>query len=346
MKRLLIITQRVDETDDLLGFFVSWVREFSRHFEEVSVITLATGHYTLPSHVHVYSLGKERGASKLLQALRAIKLLFQLTPEHDAVFAHMSPIFAILAWPFTFLFHKRLVLWYLHRSNTFRLRLALRLSHTLVTADAESLTIRSPKIVAVGHGIDAARFAGVRDWSDVASRPLHIIGVGRLAPIKDFETLIRAAALLKERNVPVQVRIVGRALQATHRAYASHLRALVDQWGVQDIISFVGFVPYRDMPAHYRWADVAIGGTPRGGIDKVLLEAMAAGCIVLSSNDVMHRYLEPYADRLIFSHGNAVALTEAIAGLSDHAVMSAAMVLNVRRYHDLTATVAKISALL
>jgi glycosyltransferase involved in cell wall biosynthesis len=345
-KRLLIIAQRVDESDDLLGFFVSWLREFSRHFDQVSVIALAAGEYDLPGNVLVYSLGKEQGAAKPLQALRAAKLLLRLVPRHDAVFAHMSPIFAILAWPFTFLFHKRLVLWYLHRSDTLRLRIALWLSRVLVTADAGSLTIRSPKIVAVGHGIDAARFTAIRDWSVLGSRPLRIVSVGRLAPIKDFETLIHAAALLKKRGDPVQVRIVGRALQQFHHAYESQLRALVEQLGLQDVVAFVGLVPYREMPEQYRWADVAVGCTPSGGIDKVLLEAMAAGCIVLTSNEVMRKYLEPYADQCTFMHGNAADLADRITKLHDQDAMSRAMIGNVHRYHDLSTTIGKISDLL
>ena len=65
MKNLLIITQRVDDGDDLLGFFVDWLREFSKKFDKVFVITLTKSHYDLPSNIHVYSLGKERNNSKI-----------------------------------------------------------------------------------------------------------------------------------------------------------------------------------------------------------------------------------------------------------------------------------------
>ena len=148
-KSLLIITQKVDENDDLLGFFVSWIREFSGHFSRVDVITLGSGAYELPANVHVYSLGKESGTSKPLQAFRLVKLLLKYTRECDAVFAHMSPVFAILAWPFTALRRTKLALWYLHRSLTLKLRIAMAMVDTLVTADADSLTVKSPKIIAV-----------------------------------------------------------------------------------------------------------------------------------------------------------------------------------------------------
>lgn len=346
MKKLLIITQNVDEKDDLLGFFVAWLREFAHHFDQVSVITLAKGTYRLPSNVRVYSLGKEKGDSKMMQAFRMLRLLATLTPRHDTVFAHMSPIFAIVAWPFTKLFGKRLVLWYLHRSLTFKLRLAVRLSDAVVTADTESLTLKDPKIVAVGHGIDITRFATDRSWSDIGSRPLRILSVGRLAPIKDFMTLIRAARILWERKIPVQVRIVGRAIQSFHHDYERQLRSLVQELDLDNIVTFEGFVSYRDMPDRYRWADVVVGGTPRGGIDKVILEAMASGCIVLTSNDVMRKYLTPYADRLVFSHGNPEDLADRISALSDHAAMSDAMIASVKKHHDVHQTVERMTVLL
>ncbi|HZZ99172.1 MAG TPA: glycosyltransferase family 4 protein, partial [Candidatus Paceibacterota bacterium] len=118
-KRLLIITQKVDSHDDLLGFFPSWIKEFSKHCEKVEVIAFSAGEYDLPSNVQVHSLGKDKGDSKLKQGMRMLNLLGRYVPESDAVFAHMSPIFAIIAWPFTFYFGKKLILWYLHRSKTF-----------------------------------------------------------------------------------------------------------------------------------------------------------------------------------------------------------------------------------
>src|SRR3989344_8687589 len=58
--RLLIVTQKIDRDDDLLGFFHQWICEFARHCESVTVICLEKGEYALPANVRVLSLGKER----------------------------------------------------------------------------------------------------------------------------------------------------------------------------------------------------------------------------------------------------------------------------------------------
>jgi len=339
-KNLLIITQKVDANDDLLGFFPAWIGEFARHYEHVSVIALGAGETRLPSNVTVYSLGKERGNSKFFRLITFYKLLFTLVPKSNAIFAHMSPIFAIAAWPFTKFWHKRLVLWYLHRSHTLRLRLALALCDALVTADSRSLTIRSPKIHTVGHGIDVARYA-VPDRQAPDGRPLRILSVGRISPIKGFETLIRAAALLRDGGKQVEVHIVGRPIMSMDVDYLKTLQSLVANYKLQEVVKFVGFVPHQDMPAQYLWADIVVGCTPPGGIDKVLLEAMAAGCVVLTSNTVMSSYLGEDAPNLIFPSRDAHALADLLFKLDDFDLFSARMVKNIEG-HTVQAVTTKI----
>ena len=344
MSRLLIICQKVDENDDLLGFFVSWIAGFAAHFTEVDVITLGVGSYALPVNVRVHSLGKERGVPKWRQALYLVHLLWRYTPGHGAVFCHMSPIFAIVAWPLAAIRCSRLVLWYLHRSRTLKLRLALMFSNRLVTADAESLTVRSQKIIAVGHGIDVERFT-VSGRTPPVGRPLRILSVGRLSPIKGLETLIRAAALLGEHEIPVDVRIVGKAVMSGDHEYARLLQELVSRLGLTGSVHFWGFVPYRDIAPLYAWADIVVGCTPTGGIDKAILEGMAAACTVVTSNIVMRKYFVPvHADEYMFRHGDPADLADTLERLlsADLSSIGNDMQQVVTRNHNLPVTIGKI----
>ena len=61
--KLLIITQKVDDHDDVLGFFVRWIEEFAKYVEKVTVVCLQKGTYYLPDNVTVLSLGKEYPAN-------------------------------------------------------------------------------------------------------------------------------------------------------------------------------------------------------------------------------------------------------------------------------------------
>ena len=58
--KLLIITQKVDINDPVLGFFHRWLEEFAKHYEFVTVICLEKGEHRLPENVKVLSLGKEK----------------------------------------------------------------------------------------------------------------------------------------------------------------------------------------------------------------------------------------------------------------------------------------------
>ncbi|MEK7218164.1 MAG: hypothetical protein AAB728_01725, partial [Patescibacteria group bacterium] len=72
---LLIITQRVDRQDPILGFFHRWIEEFALHCKQITVIGQATGDYHFPPNVRILSLRKERGASKMSQIIRFLSLL-------------------------------------------------------------------------------------------------------------------------------------------------------------------------------------------------------------------------------------------------------------------------------
>ena len=63
--RLLIITQKVNKNDPVLGFFHTWIKELATKFESIEVICLEKGHFDLPQNVTVYSLGKEHGVTRL-----------------------------------------------------------------------------------------------------------------------------------------------------------------------------------------------------------------------------------------------------------------------------------------
>jgi len=301
-KNLLIITQRVDEQDDLLGFFVDWIREFSLHFEKVFVITLAKGKYQLPNNVFVYSLGKESNNSTIARIYNFYKYLFQLVPKSSNIFAHMSPIFVIASWPITRFYRKKIILWYLHRSVTGRLKLAERLVYKIATAAKESLRLNSDKIMEVGHGINVDKFTTI---PDKRYEDLKILTVGRISPIKDLVTYIETGKILQARQLPFHMEIVGRPIMSGDHEYLKRLTTLVTKYQLEQWVQFTGFVPYSKIEEKYASANVLINLAPTGGIDKTVLEAMATGCITFVCNQAFRKYFGDYADQLIFTHGRA-----------------------------------------
>ncbi len=97
--KLLIITQKVDMNDDVLGFMHGWVEEFSKNCEKVVVICLQKGEHDLTNNVKVLSLGKEHNNFQFFQLRRIWSWLRQIscgarrsqTIYHLLLFYQFSP---------------------------------------------------------------------------------------------------------------------------------------------------------------------------------------------------------------------------------------------------------------
>jgi glycosyltransferase involved in cell wall biosynthesis len=136
------------------------------------------------------------------------------------------------------------------------------------------------KIVVCWHGVDIERF------SAVARRPVpgRILSIGRLVPKKGFDVLLRALAILADRQVPFECRIVGNG------PLADDLRTHADSLGITRHVAFLGARPQTVLLEEYAAAQVfalapvVTADGDRDGIPNVLAEAMASGIPVISSS--------------------------------------------------------------
>lgn len=108
-----------------------------------------------------------------------------------------------------------------------------------------------------------------------SSQPSVILGVGKLTPQKDFETLIRAFALVQKRR-PARLLILGEGEERPK------LEGLVRELGVGNDVALPGFVnnPYKYM----KRAAVFVLSSRWEGLPTVLIEAMTLGTPVVSTN--------------------------------------------------------------
>ena len=126
------------------------------------------------------------------------------------------------------------------------------------------------------HGLDLARFPYAPD-----GRPEgRVIAVGRFAPDKGFDFLLRAVAVLVQRGVALELELVGDGPEA------AALRALARTLGIADRVRFRGWVPFADAQAAMQGATVLVHPSSElgDGLPNVLREAMALGTPVIASN--------------------------------------------------------------
>jgi glycosyltransferase involved in cell wall biosynthesis len=109
--------------------------------------------------------------------------------------------------------------------------------------------------------------------------PGYVLSVGSLEPGKNRGRLFRALRALRDEGVDSHLAIAG---QAAWR-YEDEV-ALVDELGMGDRIHYLGYVPSRDLPGLYNAASAFAFPSLYEGFGLPVLEAMACGVPVLTSN--------------------------------------------------------------
>lgn len=282
--RLLIITQRVDPADPILGFFHGWIRAFGERGIEVTVIGQKTGAYDLPESVRVLSLGKEAQKNRMAQILRFWKLIIAQSCSYDRVFVHMTPVWVVLGWPVWFITRKPVYLWYEARGGGWPLVFALRMVHKIFGATDYGLPRNSRRHVIVGHGIDTERFR--------ADPGRHqeglLVTVGRVTPVKHYDVLLHALAALPQH---CRLRIAGGTFTDRDRREEKRLREWITELRLSSRVA-MGWMAPAEIVTLLQDADCMLHACT-GGLDKCVLEAMACGCPVVSSSEAASRVLPP-----------------------------------------------------
>lgn len=291
--RLLILTQKVDLNDPVLGFFHFWIEEFAKNYESVLVICLEQGDYKLPNNVRVLSLGKETGQSKIKYLFNFYKYIFLERNNYDQVFVHMNQIYVILGFVIWKILNKEISLWYTHKAVTPSLRLATVLVNKIFTASIESFCLKTKKINVVGHGVDTDKLIPKTVFSDKKSGNFSIITIGRIAKVKNQNIFIEAVDILKRKGIIVNLIIIGDPVTIADKIYLSELKKLVAERGL-DSIYFLGSLPNHKIIDNLHSSDLFVNLSDTGSLDKAVLEAMASGILVVSSNKAFKSILEPF----------------------------------------------------
>jgi len=281
---VVLLNLRTDLDHTALGFTTLWINAIAEQVDAVEVITMHAGRIAVRDNVTVHSLARECGASRAMMVARFYWLLWYATRDGwaDVCFAHMSQHLAILAWPVLRLRRIRLLLWYAHGAVPRSLRVAHRLADRCVTSTPAGLRVDSAKVRVLHQGIDTERFAPA-----VEENPGHwstLVSIGRITASKRLLDLVDVLARLRTEGRPVRLLLVGDTLTDLDTDYLEAVRAAAVERGVADAVSFVGAVPFDAIADWYRRGGWFVNLSATGSLDKAILEAMASGCVPISSN--------------------------------------------------------------
>jgi glycosyltransferase involved in cell wall biosynthesis len=312
--RLLLFNLATDMDDPILGFTTCWISALAKDLEFIHVITMRAGRIEVPSNVDVYSLGKEKGFTKLRRVVEFYRYLIRILRNDriDVCFSHMIPILSILAYPILRIKNIPIVTWYAHPSLTLTLKIAHHVSTYMLTSIETAYPYMRDKLVVVGQGIDTEVFCDARIAPD---KPPMILCVGRLSPVKGHPTLLKAAAILRARwREPFQVVIIGTGATSADDDYIRALHEQLHDLGLQEIARFEPPVPNTEIRLWYQRCALHVNLTPMGFGDKVAWEAMSCGKPSLAANAGFADTFGVYKDLLLFRHGDAYDLATKLEG--------------------------------
>ncbi len=313
--KVLMTTEKVSMNDNVFAFSHTWIQALAAEVETLTVLALSVAEYELPKNVKVFSLGKERGSSRLMYVLRFWHRAWAERRNYTHVFVHMNQIYVILGAPIFMLYGKKVALWYTHKQVSWTLWLASKFVDVIFTAAEESMLLKTPKKRVVGHGIDMSPYQH-SVHKPIASAPYRIVSIGRITPVKDLETLVRATGLLKDAGVLVEVTLVGPEVAAGDRAYRKKLNALILELSLSNVITFVGGKAPAEVRAILAEADFSVNLCPTGGLDKAVIESVVSGVPTLVANTAFAAYFnDSEAGQFLFTYGDATDLASKIKSM-------------------------------
>ena len=147
------------------------------------------------------------------------------------------------------------------------------------------------------HGVPPDRVSVVHEAASPAFRPINdrarlgdvraryglpdrfILYVGTIEPRKNLLRLVEAFAYARWAGVPHHLVCVG-----PYGWSSRDLAGKIERLGIRDAVHFTGYVPFADLPAIYNLGEFFVFPSLYEGFGLPVVEAMASGVPVLTSN--------------------------------------------------------------
>lgn len=109
--------------------------------------------------------------------------------------------------------------------------------------------------------------------------PFKILYVSILDVYKHQDVLVRAIEILKKKDYPIELVLVGPKYQPFYKKYLKEVSKLGDI----SFINYVGQVQYKEVYKNYKQADIFVFASSCENMPNILIEAMASGLPVACS---------------------------------------------------------------
>ena len=299
--RVLVINFTLDEASPVLAWQPAVARAIARRVAAVHVFTESGGRFTPPGNLTFdvvprwpYGVPRRLG-SLALMVPRLRRIVRRFRP--DACFIHMAHEWCTRIGPHLAREGVPILLWYAHGHVPASLHRAVRHATRIVTSTPEGFRIDTPKREIIGQAIDTETFVIPPDRRPKA----EIVTVGRVSARKRTDLLVEAMAALVRRpgHEATRLIVVGPALTEDDRAYVERLKSRIAALGLSGNVDIRGAMEQRETARLYRTAALHVNVSDTGSMDKTVMEALACGCPVLTSNPAFRETLAAHPEMLI-----------------------------------------------
>ncbi len=179
------------------------------------------------------------------------------------------------------------------------------------------------RIIVKPNAINASQFPLVTTAEPSASQPFRIISVCRIEPKKGLIFLVDAIRILRDRELRVELLIVGGSDESSStNEYESLLQARVAELNMADVIYFEGRKTESEIKRLFLGSHLFVApfveteSGDKDGIPTSLLEAMSSGlAVVATDSGSISEVIENGREGILIAQKNSIALADAIASL-------------------------------
>lgn len=162
----------------------------------------------------------------------------------------------------------------LYRATNFLSNLNTNVSENALKAFVENAAFNIKDSMVVYNGVDIDKFS-YEGYS--VEKKINLISIGRFAPEKDYINLINAISILnKESHLVFNLTIVGDGPEF------SHIKKYIKRLKLENVVQLLG--RRDDIPALLKASGCLILSSKFEGLPTVIMEAMASGCYVISTD--------------------------------------------------------------
>lgn len=175
--------------------------------------------------------------------------------------------------------------------SRFRTRV-IAVSDELKTFLREQVGLPENKLITIYNGVDTQKFtpgkhsSRLRKGLGMTEEDVFVAAVGRITPVKDYETMVRAVHETKKRldSRGFKLLIAGPETydKATDSGTMGRLKELSKELDIEDQVVFLG--KRDDIPALLSEADIFVQTSVTEGLSMAILEAMASALPVVATN--------------------------------------------------------------